>query len=512
MFSTHDLPVGPSRLNALSDSNARRRERPGWFVSSVGHVDVAAAQIHCRMNSSIYLYNTLTRSKEALQTERPDRVTMYVCGPTVYNFAHIGNARPAVVFDVLARLLRGAFSEVVYARNFTDVDDKINAAASAAGVSIAEIARQYIDAYHEDMAALGVLTPDLEPRVTDHIHAIIDLITTLIARGNAYVAEGHVLFDVASYPAYGQLSGRRPEDMMAGARVEVAPYKRNPLDFVLWKPSSEDLPGWDSPWGRGRPGWHIECSAMIGRHLGQTIDIHGGGQDLIFPHHENEIAQGTCAHNTRYCRTWVHNSFVTVDGQKMSKSLGNVLLVRDLLHIAPGEAIRLALLSTHYRHPLDWTEQRLLTARRLLAKYRASLALVAHLPVTPDIGPDSQVLEALKNDLNVPAALVRLRALLTQLDVANNEAERVRAKSSLLASARLLGLLQDTRDTSPEATASTLANTVRARALLEEREKARVARDFSRADAIREDITAEGFAIDDTPNGPVLRLLAVTAV
>lgn len=277
------------------------------------------------------LFNTLTRQRERLRTQRPDQVTLYVCGPTVYNYAHIGNARPAVVFDLLSRVLRHDYPKVIYARNFTDVDDKINTAASAANVPIHTITERFIAAYHEDMQALGVLAPDLEPRVTDHIPAIVTLIETLIERGHAYLAQGHVLFHVASYQAYGALSRRRPDDMLAGARVEVAPYKRDPLDFVLWKPSAPDQPGWDSPWGRGRPGWHVECSAMIGQHLGTTIDIHGGGQDLIFPHHENEIAQGTCAHDTLYCHTWVHNSFVTVDGQKMSKSLGNVLLVRDLL-------------------------------------------------------------------------------------------------------------------------------------------------------------------------------------
>ena len=363
------------------------------------------------MNPPIQLYNTLVRKKEPLHTGQPDRVTMYVCGPTVYNFAHIGNARPAVVFDVLARLLRQDYREVVYARNFTDVDDKINAAAATDGVPIGTITGRYIDAYHEDMRALGVLTPDLEPRVTEHIPAIIDLIRKLMARGHAYAEQGHVLFHVPSYPAYGQLSGRRTEDMLAGARVEVAPYKRDPMDFVLWKPSMPEQPGWDSPWGRGRPGWHIECSAMIGQHLGHTIDIHGGGQDLIFPHHENEVAQGTCAHGALYCRTWVHNSFVTVEGQKMSKSLGNVLLVRDLLQQAPGEAIRLALLSTHYRRPLDWGAQRLAAARQALTRFYASLAKVEHVSALADTTPDAQVLEALRNDVNVPGALTRLHAL-----------------------------------------------------------------------------------------------------
>ena len=393
------------------------------------------------MSSAVRLHNTLTRRKEALRTGQPDRVTMYVCGPTVYNYAHIGNARPAIVFDVLARLLRHHYRQVVYARNFTDVDDKINAAAAAEGVPIGTITARYIDAYHADMRALGVLTPDLEPRVTGHIPEIIALVETLIARGHAYVAQGHVLFHVPSWPEYGRLSGRRTEDMIAGARVEVAPYKRDPMDFVLWKPSTPDLPDWDSPWGRGRPGWHIECSAMIGRHLGHTIDIHGGGQDLIFPHHENEVAQGTCAHGALYCRTWVHNSFVTVDGQKMSKSLGNVLLARDLLDQAPGEAIRLALLSTHYRHPLDWNAQRLAAARQTLARFYRSLEKAGHLAM-PDAAPDDGVLAALNNDLNVPGALARLHVLQAELDSASTEAEQALAKARLLASAKLLGLLQ----------------------------------------------------------------------
>lgn len=464
------------------------------------------------MSTPIRLHNTLTRTKEPLQTERPDRVTMYVCGPTVYNYAHIGNARPAVVFDLLSRLLRHDYPEVIYARNFTDVDDKINAAAAAAGVSIATVTDRYIAAYHEDMQALGVLTPDLEPRVTGHIPAIIELVQTLIARGHAYVEQGHVLFHVPSYLAYGQLARLRTDDMLAGARVEVAPYKRDPLDFVLWKPSTPDLPGWDSPWGRGRPGWHIECSAMIGQHLGHTIDIHGGGQDLIFPHHENEIAQGTCAHGVLYCRTWVHNSFVTVDGQKMSKSLGNVLLLRDLLDKAPGEAIRLALLSTHYRRPLDWNAQRLLAARQTLTRYYESLSKVAHIAALPQAESDPALLESLRNDLNVPGALARLRVLLTQLDDADTDARRAHAKSVLLASAGMMGLLQQ----APQAALAALrpallaastqsSDDTRIKALLAEREQARRDRDFAKADALREELEAAGFMVEDTPEGPVLR-------
>lgn len=451
------------------------------------------------------LFNTLTRRREPLRTEQPDRVTLYVCGPTVYNYAHIGNARPAVVFDLLSRVLRHDYKRVVYARNFTDVDDKINTAALAAGVPISTITERYIAAYHEDMQALGVLPPDLEPRVTQHIADIVLLITTLIERGHAYEAQGHVLFHVPSYPEYGELSRRQPGDMLAGARVEVAPYKRNPLDFVLWKPSTPEQPGWESPWGRGRPGWHVECTAMIGRHLGHTIDIHGGGQDLIFPHHENEIAQGTCAHGARYCHTWVHNSFVTVDGQKMSKSLGNVLLVRDLLAQAPGEAIRLSLLSTHYRRPLDWNAERLTRARRTLTHHYQALAEVETLDVGSNTQPDSALLDALRRDLNVAEALARLQQLVEALKNAENNTQRADAKGRVLASAQLLGLLQHPPTKALEALTPQRSGLPIARieALVAKREKARQQRDYDHADALRSELDALGVVVCDTPNGAV---------
>lgn len=460
------------------------------------------------MTPAFLLHNTLTRTKEPLRTEHPDRVTMYVCGPTVYNYAHIGNARPAVVFDVLARLLRHHYPKVVYARNFTDVDDKINATAVAANLPISTITSRYIDAYHEDMRALGVLTPDLEPRVTEHIPDIIALIETLLARSHAYVKQGHVLFHVPSYPDYGHLSGRRTEDMIAGARIEVAPYKRDPMDFVLWKPSTPEQPGWDSPWGRGRPGWHVECSAMIGRHLGHTIDIHGGGQDLIFPHHENEIAQGTCAHDKLYCRTWVHNSFVTVDGQKMSKSLGNVLLVRDLLAQAPGEAIRLALLSTHYRRPLDWSAERLTSARRTLTRFYLALEKVESIAATPYVDSDDAVLAALNNDLNVSGVLMQLHELVTVLENAATDSARAQAKAGLLTSAGLLGLLQQKPHEALEALQQTASaktvvslGTADIEALVAEREQARQQRDFARADALRDQLASGGVLVKDMPQG-----------
>jgi cysteinyl-tRNA synthetase len=301
------------------------------------------------------LFNSLSRKLETFQPLDPERVTMYVCGPTVYNYVHIGNARPAVVFGLLASLLRRLYPGLIYARNITDVDDKINTAAASQGIPISQISERFTEAYFDDMAALGVEPPDVAPKATAHIDHIIQLCQRLIETGHAYVAEHHVLFDVASYPDYGHLSRRSTDEMQAGARVEVAPYKHNPGDFVLWKPSTPDLPGWDSPWGRGRPGWHIECSAMAAAHLGTTIDIHAGGIDLQFPHHENEIAQSTCAHGSVFARYWLHNGLINLGGRKMSKSLGNITLVHDLLRQYPAEALRYVLLSAQYRQPLDWS-------------------------------------------------------------------------------------------------------------------------------------------------------------
>ncbi|MDP2122808.1 MAG: cysteine--tRNA ligase, partial [Parvibaculum sp.] len=355
------------------------------------------------------LYNTLTRKKEIFEPADPNRVTMYVCGPTVYNHAHIGNARPAVVFDVLARLLRRLYPHVVYARNITDIEDKIIAAAKEQGVEISVVTEKYAQIYRDDMGVLGVLAPDIEPKATESVAEMISMMERLIASGNAYAAEGHVLFNVPSFAGYGKLSGRERDDMIAGARVEVAPYKKDPADFVLWKPSAPDQPGWDSPWGRGRPGWHIECSAMIEKHLGQTIDIHGGGIDLQFPHHENELAQSTCTHGVPLARFWLHNGFVNMGAEKMSKSLGNVLLVHDLISHAPGEAIRLALLNGHYRQPLDWTEEGLGQAKRMLDRLYGALKGLADVKSEPtnDAAPD-EFMAALTDDLNTPRALAVL--------------------------------------------------------------------------------------------------------
>ncbi|MCP9885082.1 cysteine--tRNA ligase [Synechococcus sp. ATX 2A4] len=460
---------------------------------------------------TIQLHDSLSRRKRPLQLEQPDRVTLYVCGPTVYDLPHIGNARPAVVFDVLVRLLRHAYRQVIYVRNFTDVDDKINAAAATAGVPIRTITERTIAAYQADMRALDVLPPDREPRVTEHISDIQFLITQLLDRGHAYVAAGHVLFEVASFASYGQLSGRTKAGMQAGARVEVAPFKRDPTDFVLWKPSSPDLPGWESPWGRGRPGWHVECTAMIQRHLGFPIDIHGGGQDLIFPHHENEIAQGCAATGLPYCRTWMHNSFITVAGQKMSKSLGNVLLVRDLLQMAPGEAIRLALLASHYRQPLDWNQERLDQARRtLIAFYRALSSAVTgdeHRPCAAESRPDPIVLGALADDLNISVALARLHGLSRELQWATSAAERGPLRASLLGSGQLLGLLQKEPHKALAGLCSPPRQVAASEAWLSEeaiaelqrrRQRARQEGDFSLADRLRRQLIDAGVPVADS--------------
>ncbi len=357
----------------------------------------------------LVLHNTLTRRREAFSPLDPSHVTMYVCGPTVYDLAHLGNARPVVVFDVLARLLRRLYPRVTYVRNVTDVEDKINARAAETGESIASITARTLADFHTDMAALGALAPDQEPRATGHIPEMIEVIERLIERGHAYEAEGHVLFAVNTDPDYGRLSGRSPDELLAGARIDIAPYKHDPGDFVLWKPSGPDLPGWDSPWGRGRPGWHIECSAMSWRYLGETFDIHGGGTDLIFPHHENERAQSLCAFpGSGFARVWMHNGMLLVHGEKMSKSLGNFFTVRDVLAKAPGEAIRLLLLRTHYRSELDFTDAGLEEARRELDRlYRA----VERSPADPAPELPEQVQAALCDDLNTPLALAGMRAL-----------------------------------------------------------------------------------------------------
>ena len=480
---------------------------------------------------TLSLYDTLHREKRVFTPRDPDRVTLYVCGPTVYDYAHIGNARPPVVFDVLRRLLQREYGaqSVVYARNVTDVDDKINAKAFKEGVAIGEVTARYEAAYLADMALLNVSAPDLAPHVTDHIEAIIAQIGKIVDQGCAYAAEGHVLFDVSSYPAYGALSGRNLDDMIAGARVEVAPYKKNPHDFVLWKPSKENEPSWPSPWGEGRPGWHIECSAMIEDVLGLPIDIHGGGIDLAFPHHENEIAQGVCAHGyahsatapAEYSRYWMHNGFLTVDAEKMSKSIGNVLLLHDLVKTMPGEVVRWALLSAHYRQPLDWNQSLLDQSRKnldrlygvlrdadvALADFDVSTLEEAEMELAEDaLGP---VLDALEDDLNTPAAVAQLFALGNALrellsDSEADEGDVAMARWSLTEAAGLLGVLTMSPATWFEGGDPALKAEVEG--LLAARVEARTAKNWAEADRIRDRLTQLNVVVMDGPTGATWRL------
>ncbi len=451
----------------------------------------------------ISLYNSLTRRTEPFAPLDPERVTMYLCGPTVYNYVHIGNARGPVVFDVLVRLLRRHYPQVLYARNITDVDDKINAAAQQQGVPIGTITGRFAQAYREDMAGLGVAPPDVEPHATTHIGPIIAMIESLLDSGHAYVAEGHVLFDVGSFPAYGELSGRDPEELIAGARVEVAPYKRNAGDFVLWKPSTPELPGWDSPWGLGRPGWHIECSAMSAAHLGDTIDIHAGGVDLLFPHHENEIAQSTCAHGGKvFARWWMHNGMLTFDGRKMSKSLGNVLLVHELLQLHPPEALRLRLLSGHYRQPLDWSEAAIAQATSTLDGWYRVLRDLAGVELPAGELPVPERVEAaLCDDLNTPQALAEVARIAGEARRATDPGERARLKSELLGAGLALGLLQADPAQWFGNAAGDSDDDARIQGLIDERAAAKQARDFARSDAIRDQLAAEGIVLEDTPQG-----------
>ena len=454
------------------------------------------------------LYNSLSGRKETFTPADPGRPTMYVCGPTVYNHPHIGNARPAVVFDLLFRLLQRRYGDVVYVRNVTDIDDRIMAAAEAEGVGTEVIAERYAAAYHEDMAALNVLAPTIETYATGHVPEMIAMILRLLAGGHAYEAEGHVLFHVPSFPAYGALSRRTRAEMIEGARVEVAPYKRDGADFVLWKPSVPEQPGWDSPWGRGRPGWHIECSAMVEAHLGSTIDIHGGGLDLKFPHHENEIAQSVCAHaGAPLARFWLHNGFLDVEREKMSKSLGNVVLVRDLLREAPGEAIRYALLAAHYRKPLDWSGAGLARAKHALDRLYLTLS---DLPGPNDPGPEASMPEALvaalEDDLNTPKAFAELFALARAANASADDAERRELKCRLLAGARLLGLLQQDPEIWLKTTGRAEIDEAEVERLIELRAAARQAKDFEQADRIRDQLAAEGVILEDQPGRTRWRL------
>ena len=466
---------------------------------------------------TLSLHDTLRREKRVFTPRDPNRVTLYVCGPTVYDFAHIGNARPPVVFDVLVRLLRREYGadSVVYARNVTDVDDKINAKAASEGVPIGEVTARYEAAYLADMACLNVSPPDIAPHVTDHIGAIVKQIGGIVDQGCAYVAEGHVLFDVSSYPAYGALSGRNLDDMIAGARVEVAPYKKNPHDFVLWKPAKVGEPSWPSPWGEGRPGWHIECSAMIEETLGLPIDIHGGGIDLVFPHHENEIAQGVCAHghahgaepHAGYSRYWMHNGFLTVDAEKMSKSIGNVLLLHDLVQAMPGEVVRWALLSAHYRQPLDWNQSLLEQSRKNLDRLYGALRRAEGVEARGDM-PSPEFLEAIEDDLNTPGAMATLFALSSEIERAMTAGDTLAvgiAKAELLASGAIMGVLQSTPDQWFEGGADDALKT-EVEGLLADRIEARAAKNWAEADRIRDRLTALNVVVMDSPTGATWRL------
>ncbi len=442
--------------------------------------------------AEIRLWNTKTKQKDLLVPIDPDNVRMYVCGPTVYDRAHMGNARPVIVFDVLFRLLRHVYGadHVTYVRNFTDVDDKINARSQLSGRPIADITEETIRWYHEDMAALGVMVPTHEPRATAYIDEMIVMIKGLIADGFAYEAEGHVLFAVEKYADYGALSGRSIDDMIAGSRVEVAPYKRNPMDFVLWKPSTDDLPGWDSPWGRGRPGWHIECSAMSLALLGDSFDIHGGGNDLMFPHHENEIAQSKCAHpGSDFARIWMHNEMLQVEGKKMSKSLGNFFTVHDVLEQGiPGEVIRFVYLSTHYRKPMDWTAEKAQQARKTLQKWRAQTRDV----LPGDVHPE--VLSCLSNDLNTAGAVNELHVLSAASDV-----------TTLLASARLLGLLTEEMggwEETEQLDGPDLSKLQQVRRYLgNARQRAMETKDFSEVDRLKSELSQAGIEVRMSKTG-----------
>ena len=461
---------------------------------------------------TLRIHDTLRGKKVEFEPRDEKNVRIYVCGPTVYDYAHIGNARPVVVFDVFYRLLMRLYPKVTYVRNITDVDDKINAAAKESGESIGDITARTTKIFHDDMAALGNLPPDHEPRATDHIEGMIGLVEKLLESGHAYEgtgdAEGHVMFDVPSMPDYGKLSNLNRDELIAGARVEVAPYKKDPADFILWKPSTDDLPGWDSPWGRGRPGWHLECSVMSEEFLGPEFDIHGGGQDLIFPHHENEIAQSTCTGQSGFAKYWMHNGYLLAEGEKMSKSLGNFYTLHDLLDEFPGEAIRLALLKTHYRQPMDFTKEGLAEAKRELDGFYGALREIptsGEFEEIRDSGigeKDPMILEALKDDLNTPLALSHLHSDTRELRTIKDAESQSVARDGVVARAYLLGLLQQDPEAwfKGSATEGGLDDAA-IDALIEKRTQARADKDFARADEIRDQLAEQGILLEDGAGG-----------
>ena len=451
---------------------------------------------------SLSLYNSMTRSKQPFQPIDSERVTMYVCGPTVYNRVHIGNARPAVVFDTLYRLLMSLYPNVQYARNITDIDDKIMQTAAELGEDISVLSTRYAEAYFDDMQALNNLPPTIVPYATQHIPEMIDMISRLVTKGHAYEAEGHVLFAVQSMADYGKLSGRSLDDMLAGTRVEVASYKKYAGDFVLWKPSADGEPGWDSPWGRGRPGWHLECSAMIEKHLGDSIDIHGGGQDLIFPHHENEIAQSCCAHDGKpFANVWMHNGFINIEGEKMSKSLGNFRMVNDLLEQYPGEVLRYVILSAHYRSEQHFGKDLLDSAWRSLDALYGFLRTQVGVESADVEIADTHAYAALLDDLNTPVAISELHKLAREMNAAEGDSLAV-AKGRLLAVAGLMGLLQ--QDPEQWFTHSRGGSDISAEEielLIAKRNQAKADKDYAGADGVREELKAMGVVLEDSREG-----------
>ena len=464
------------------------------------------------MSLKLKIHNTLEKKKEEFSPVDSSHVRMYTCGPTVYNYAHIGNARPAVISDLLVRVLRCLYPKVTFASNITDIDDKIIKASKETGVPINEITEKFERIYNEDMTSLGVQPPDIQPHATDYIDEMIELVQKMIDNKTAYESEGHVLFDVTAYSAYGKLSGRDIEDQIAGSRVEVASYKRDPGDFVLWKPSVDDQPGWDSPWGFGRPGWHLECSVMSEKSLGLPFDIHGGGMDLIFPHHENEIAQSCGAHGENknpkiFAQYWIHNAMLNMNGEKMSKSLGNIFYIRDFLKEQPGEVLRLALLSGHYRQPLNWTDDTINQARSILDRLYRVLNKVKDVESDKELlaHPPEKVLEALCDDLNTSKALAEINDIASKLSTCSND-EAPSLKAQLEASANVLGILQHSSDEwlGIGQTGDDIDKN-KVESLIKEREEARLSKNFDRADEIRSDLSEMGIEIEDTPKGTIWR-------
>ncbi len=460
--------------------------------------------------SQLKIFNTLHNKKETFVPSDPKHIRMYTCGPTVYNYAHIGNARPAVVSDLLVRLLKYIYPKVTYVSNITDIDDKIIKRANEINKPIKEITEKFEIIYNEDMSALLVNKPDIQPRATEYISDMIDLVEKMIKNGCAYSVEGHVLYDVSSYPAYGALSGRDIKEQIAGSRVEVASFKKNPGDFVLWKPSDESQPGWDSPWGFGRPGWHLECSTMSEKNLGLPFDIHGGGLDLIFPHHENEIAQscGAYGHGNNpqfFAKYWIHNGLLDFDGEKMSKSLGNILYVHDLIKKYKGEVLRLALISTHYRQPLNWNTSIIEQSQSILDRLYRVLNM-SEVEVEESL-PSSKVVDALSDDLNTSIALAEINNLASQLSKAVDKKEQIKIKSELIASAYLLGILQqEPNDWLGYSKKNKVDNEKLIQELIEKRNNARKNRDFDAADKIRSELNDMNIEIEDTPDGTIWKV------